>query len=609
MMTGPSTENPEMMRINNVKAVVAAAAFALIAFVYTNLAQAPSTPAAPQQQQQAPAAPIPAVLRNYQPVTWDRLKNPEADNWLMIRRTYDGWGYSPLNQITTQNVSRLQPVWGFSTGETKVHESAPIVNNGVMFVSTPNNQVIAIDAKTGNVLWRYRRTRPAGASVPHDTNRGVALYSDKVYYAAGEAVLVALDAKTGKEVWTTTVADNKSGYYISLAPLAASGKIMVGASGGEFGIRGFVAAYDPDTGKELWRTFTIPAPGEPGSETWPKGDQWKTGGAPVWVTGNYDPDTNLAYWGTGNGGPWIGDQRPGDNLYTASTIAIDVATGQIKGYHQYHPNDSWDWDEVSPPILVDYQRGGRTIKGLIDVARDGYLWFLERSSGPIRYVEGKPYVNQNVFTRVDPETGRPEVDPAHKPGTGKPADFCPNAHGGKNWPPIAFSPQTRMIYIPANNNLCGSSVGVEVQYVAGRGYTGTGRGGPGGINPGADHFGEVQAWNVDTGQKVWTHNYPRSPNWGAMLATAGGLVFSGGTNDRKIHAFDAATGKLLWEFPTSSGILAPPTSFMIDGKQYIAVHSGWGGDSRGMEATLDRFMPGEFPEVPEGGSVWVFALN
>ena len=552
---------------------------------------------------------MPAVLRNYQPVTWDRLKNPEADNWLMIRRTYDGWGYSPLNQITTQNVSRLQPVWGFSTGETKVHESAPIVNNGVMFVSTPNNQVIAIDAKTGNVLWRYRRTRPAGASVPHDTNRGVALYSDKVYYAAGEAVLVALDAKTGKEVWTTTVADNKSGYYISLAPLAASGKIMVGASGGEFGIRGFVAAYDPDTGKELWRTFTIPAPGEPGSETWPKGDQWKTGGAPVWVTGNYDPDTNLAYWGTGNGGPWIGDQRPGDNLYTASTIAIDVATGQIKGYHQYHPNDSWDWDEVSPPILVDYRRGGRTIKGLIDVARDGYLWFLERSSGPIRYVEGKPYVNQNVFTRLDPETGRPEVDPAHKPGTGKPADFCPNAHGGKNWPPIAFSPQTRMIYIPANDNLCGSSVGVEVQYVAGRGYTGTGRGGPGGINPGADHFGEVQAWNVDTGQKVWTHNYPKSPNWGAMLATAGGLVFSGGTNDRKIHAFDAATGKLLWEFPTSSGILAPPTSFMIDGKQYIAVHSGWGGDSRGMEATLNRFVPGEFPEVPEGGSVWVFALE
>src|SRR5262249_19367187 len=238
----------------------------LIAMAYTTLAQQPPTP----------PAPMPATLQKYQPVTSERLKNPEPGNWLMVRRTYDGWGYSPLDQITTQNVTRLRPVWAFSTGEARVHESAPIVNNGVMFVSTPNNQVIAIDAKTGNVLWRYRRQRPEGASVPHDTNRGVALFGDKVYYAAGEAVLVALDAKTGKEVWTTVVADNKAGYYMSLAPLVAGGKVMIGASGGERGIRGFVAAFDPDTGKEQWRTYTVPAPGEPGSETWPKGDQWKT---------------------------------------------------------------------------------------------------------------------------------------------------------------------------------------------------------------------------------------------------------------------------------------------------------------------------------------------
>jgi alcohol dehydrogenase (cytochrome c) len=573
-------------------------AVALVAIVVTMVAQQPP----------ASQAPVPLVLRNYQTVTWERLKNPEAANWLMIRRTYDGWGFSPLDQVNVQNVAKLRPVWAFSTGETKVHESAPVVNNGVMFVSTPNNQVIAIDARTGNVLWRYRRQRPEGASVPHDTNRGVALYGDKVYYAAGEAVLVAIDAKTGKEVWSTVVADNKSGYYITLAPLVASGKVMVGASGGERGIRGFVAAFDPDTGKEQWRTYTIPAPGEPGSETWPKGDQWKTGGGPVWVTGNYDAETNLAYFGTGNGGPWVGDQRPGDNLYTASTIAIDVATGKIKGHFQYHPNDSWDWDEVSPPILVDYRRGGRTVKGLIDVARDGYLWFLERSNGPVRFVEGKPYVNQDVFLRLDPETGRPEINPARKPGTGKAAEFCPNAHGGKNWPPIAFSPVTRMIYVPANNNLCGGYTGVQVDYVPGRGFTGTSAN-KSSLNPGADHFGEVQAWNVDTGQRVWTHNYAKSPNWGAMLATAGGLVFTGGTNDRKIHAFDASNGKLLWEFPTTSGILAPPTAFMIDGKQYIAVHSGWGGDSRGMQATLDRLFPGEYPEVPEGGSVWVFSLE
>lgn len=583
----------------------------LCALVLTGtLAVIPHTSARAGQPQQAeqPDTPLPAVLQNYQPVTAERLRHPEDQNWLMIRRTYDGWGYSPLDQITAANVKRLHPVWGFSTSENRPHESAPIVNNGVMFVTTPINQVIAIDAKSGNLLWRFRRPRPDGALVPHDTNRGVALYGDKVYFAAGEAVVVALEAKSGRQVWTATVADNKSAYYITLAPLIAGGKIMVGASGGEFGIRGFVVALDPDTGKELWRTYTVPAPGEPGSETWPAGDHWKTGGAPIWVTGNYDAETNIAYWGTGNGGPTTGDQRPGDNLYTTSVIALDVATGALKGYFQYHPNDSWDWDEVSPPILVDYRRNGRTIRGLIDVARDGYLWFLERSAGPIKFVEGKPYVYQNVFKTLDPVTGRPDVDLEHKPGTGKRADFCPNAHGGKNWPPIAFSPRTRMIYLPANNNLCGSNMGAPVTYTPGRAFVGVSGSRPF-AKPGADHFGEVQAWNVDTGQRVWTHNYSKSPNWGSMLATAGGLVFTGGTNDRKLHAFDASTGTLLWEHPTNSGILAPPTSFAIDGKQYIAVESGWGGDSRGMQATLNRLFPGEYPEVPEGGAVWVFALE
>jgi alcohol dehydrogenase (cytochrome c) len=559
-------------------------------------------------QQPAPVPiPMPLILRDYQMVTAERLKNPEDGNWLMIRRTYDGWGYSPLSEITPDNVKRLRPIWVFSTGETKVHESPPIVNNGVMFVSTPNNQVIAIDAKTGNLLWRYRRPRPPSALVPHDTNRGVALYGDKVFYAAGEAVLVALDAKTGREVWTKSVADNHSGYYISLAPLVAGGKVMVGVSGGEFGIRGFVAAYDLDSGKELWRTYTVPAPGEPGSETWPKGDQWKTGGGSVWVTGNYDPETDLAYWGIGNGGPWMGDRRPGDNLYTASTIAIDVSTGKIKSHFQYHPNDSWDWDEVSPPILLDYQRDGRTIKGLIDVARDGYLWFLDRRDGGIRFVQGKPYVKQNVFLRLDPETGRPQVDPEHKAGTGKQVQFCPSWWGGKNWPPIGFSPKTRMIYVPANENTCAALAGREIDYTPGKGYTGARSSFT--TAPNADHFGEVQAWNVDTGERVWTHTYAKSPNWGAMLATGGGLVFSGGTNDRRIHAFDASTGELLWEFPTNSGVLAPPTSFAIDGKQYIAVHSGWGGDARSMQGNFNRLFPGEYPEVPEGGAVWVFSIE
>jgi alcohol dehydrogenase (cytochrome c) len=559
--------------------------------------------------QQAPPQPVPAILQSYKPVTTERLKKPEDGDWLMIRRTYDGWAHSPLKQITAANVSRLQPVWVLSTGMPSGHEAPPIVNNGVMFVATPGNQVIALNAKTGTILWRFRKDLAADAVVLHRTSRGVALYGDKVYFAAADAVLFAIDAKTGKEVWATKVEENKNGYYMSLAPLVADGKVVVGVSGGELGIRGFVAAYDAETGKQAWKRFTVPEPGEPGSDTWPAGgDEWKTGGAATWMTGNYDQESNLLYWGTGNGGPWMGDQRPGDNLYTASTVAIDASTGQIKGHFQYAPNESWDWDEVSPPILVDYRRDGRTIRGLIDVARNGYLWFLERTpAGPIKFVEGKPYVKQNVFRSLDPVTGRPDVDPAHKPGTGKTADHCPSLSGGKNWPPIAFNPDTRMIYIPANDNICGTSTGREVEYVPGRNYTGATLGFT--VVPGADHFGEVQAWNVDTGQRAWTHVFPKSVNWGPMLSTAGGLVFSGGTNDRMFRAYDAASGKVLWEAPTNSGVLGMPTSFMVDGQQYIAVQSGWGVDARGVNARLNGFFPGEYPEVPEGGAVWVFAVR
>ena len=558
--------------------------------------------------QQAPQTPpVPALLQGYKPVTAERLKTPDDGDWLMVRRTYDGWGYSPLTEITPGTVTRLQPAWVFATGVNNGHEAPPIVNNGVMFVATPGNQVIALDAKSGGLLWRYRRPLPEDVINLHPTSRGVALSGDKVFFAAGEAVLVALDARTGREAWTAKVEDNRNGYYMSLAPLVADGKVLVGTSGGELGVRGFVAAYDVDTGKPLWKTFTVPAPGEPGSETWPKGDYWKTGGGSVWVSGNYDPESNLAYFGTGNGGPWMGDQRPGDNLYTSSTIALDVATGAIRGHFQYHPNDSWDWDEVSPPILVDYRRNGRTIKGLVDVARNGYLWFLERTNGPIKFVQGTPFVKQNVFTSLDPITGRPEIDPAHKPGTGQKADHCPSLWGGKNWPPIAFSPRTRMIYIPANENLCGTSIGAPISYSAGSRYTGATT--TFYIAPGADHIGEVQAWNVDTGTRTWTHRYTTSPTWGPMLATGGGVVFSGGTNDRRFHAFDAASGKLLWDFPTSSGIIGQPSSFTVDGRQYIAVQSGWGIDARGMQTRLNEASPGKFPEVPEGGSVWVFAVR
>ncbi len=512
------------------------------------LAQKPLPPA----PQPTTPRPVPPILQNYQPVSAQRLKQPADGDWLMYRRTYNGWGYSPLAQITPANVGQLKMAWTLETGQVEGHEAPPIVNDGIMFVATPGNQVLAIDAKAGNLLWRYKRPIPDDMLLLHPTSRGVALWGDKVYFATNDTVLVALDAKTGKEVWHTKVEDYTHGYYMTLSPLIVDGKVMVGVSGGELGIRGFVAAFDAETGKPLWKTYTIPAPGQPGSETWPKGDQWKTGGGSVWIAGNYDPATNLAYWGTGNGGPWMGDQRPGDNLYTSSVLALDVNTGAIKGYHQYHPNDSWDWDEVSPPILVDYRHDGKTVHGLVDAARDGYLWMLQRSStGPITFVAGEPFVKQNVFKSLDPKTGRPNVDPNRQPGTGKKADFCPSLWGGKDWPAVAYSPKTQLLYIPANENLCGTSIGAKIAYTPGQPYTGATT--TLYIAPGADHIGELQAWNIDTGKKVWSHPFANSQLWGPVLATGGGLVFVGGTNDRYFRAFDATSGKVLWQLPHRLG--------------------------------------------------------
>jgi alcohol dehydrogenase (cytochrome c) len=554
-----------------------------------------------------PAAPLPEVLARYAPVTAERLKNPEDGNWLLFRRTYDGWGYSPLSQITPANVGNLELVWSFATGQVEGHQAPPIVNNGVMFVATPGNQVLAIEAKTGALLWRYKRTLPDDLTNLHPTSRGVGLLGDKLYFASADAQLVAIDAKTGKELWVSKVADYRQGYYMSLMPLVADGKVMLGTSGGELGVRGFVAAYDADTGKELWRTYTVPSPGQAGSETWPQGEQWKTGGGSIWVPGTYDAETNLAFWGTGNGGPWMGDQRPGDNLYTSSVVALDGKTGTIKGHFQYHQNDSWDWDEVSPPILVPYKFEGRDVKGLVDVARDGFLWRLERTDGKINFVAGQPFVAHNVFKGVEPKTGRPIVDLDHKPGTDKTATFCPSLWGGKDWPPVAYSPKTKLLYIPANENLCTELRGEQVKYVAGERYTGVA------TNvmlmvAGADHVGELQAWDLDAGKKVWTTKLP-SQNWGPVLATGGDVLFSGGTNDRIFRAFDAKTGQILWQYPTLSGVNGVPVSFAIDGKQYIAVQSGWGVDAQRMQDRLNLLFPGKYLPVPQGGAVYVFALK
>ena len=547
----------------------------------------------------------PLVGQSYTPVTDARLTDPEPENWLSYRGNYAGWGYSPLAQVNTANVRDLVPVWTFSTGILNGHESPPLVNDGVMFVTTPENHLLALDASSGELLWRYRYPLPQNRVGLHNTNRGVALYGDKVYLATLDARVVALDAASGSVVWNEAVQENSAGYYMTIAPLAARGKIMVGVSGGELGIRGFVVALDSETGDEVWRTYTIPAPGEPGNDTWPV-DAWRTGGAPVWVPGHFDPELNLTYWGTGNPGPWIGDQRPGDNLYTNSVLAIDVDTGELKGYHQYHWNGSWDWDEVSTPLLIDVRRDGRTIPSLVHPGRNGYLWILERRSDGIGFVDAEPYVTQNVFARVDPETGRPTYNEDRKPKTGWLAEFCPSMWGGKDWPPAAYNPQTDLLYIPANENTCSASEGLDdVEYQPGRPFMGAAT--DFFLAPGADHIGELQAWNLHTGERVWTHEFPSS-NWGPVLTTGGGLVFMGGTGDRFFRAFDALTGDVLWEQRTNSGIMGVPTTFEVDGVQYVAVQSGWGVDAARMDASLNR-ATGSNIQVPQGGVIWVFAVK
>jgi alcohol dehydrogenase (cytochrome c) len=459
-----------------------------------------------------PAMAVAQGARNYSIVTDERLNNPEPGNWLMFRRTYNGWGYSPLDAIDTDNVAMLEPVWTVSTGLTEGHQSPPIVNDGVMFITTPLNHLLALDARNGDVLWRYQRQMPFDIALMHPTNRGVALYGDKVYMATTDTVVIALDARTGAVVWETPVEDYHGGYYMTLAPLAVDGKIMVGVSGGERGVRGFVAALDAESGELLWKAFTVPGPGEPGNDTWPAG-AWEHGGAPVWITGVYDPALGITYWGTGNPGPWIGEARPGDNLYTNSVVAIDAETGEIRGHHQYHWNGSWDWDEVSTPILIDYARNGRQIAGLVHPGRNGYLWWLERRADGIGFIDAKPYVYQDVFTAIDPVTGRPSYDESHKPGMNRPATFCPAPHGGKNWPPAAYSPDTGYLYIPANDNLCSTMAGEPVEYRRGQGYAGV-RFMGGNLREGADHVGELQAWDMATGERVWTETFGEFANWG-----------------------------------------------------------------------------------------------
>ncbi len=551
-------------------------------------------------------------LGPYAPVTDARLTNPEPQNWLMYRGNYQGWGYSSLDKINSGNVKKLKLAWSSATGSTEGHQSPPIVNNGYMYVTTPNAQVIALNAATGEEIWRFKHELPADLLMLHNTNRGVALYGDKVYVATVDASLYALEATTGKVVWKTTVGDVKALNYITLAPLAAKGKILVGSSGGETGVRGYVAAFDANTGKEAWRTYTTAAPGEPGGDTWPK-DAYKNGGASVWITGTYDPASNIAYWGTGNPAPWPTEARPGDNLYSTSVVALDVDTGKIKGHHQYHHNDAWDWDEVSAPVLIDTDINGRKVKGAVHAGRNGYLWMLERESGgKINFVNGVPYVYNDVFKDIDKKTGRLTYDLTKRPGMGKAVKFCPSLWGGKDWPPEAWNPKTKLFYIPANNNLCSELPAAdEITYKKGDLYIGYPIDGVLGSlryhGGKPSTIGELQAWDLKTGKMAWVHKYDRAI-WAPLLTTGGNLLFTGGTNDKLFRAFDASNGKVLWQYSMPSGVTAVPSSFEVNGEQYIAVQAGWGIDAQRMQAGIDS-LNSTVTNVPQGGTIMVFKLE
>ncbi|MEG6507391.1 PQQ-dependent dehydrogenase, methanol/ethanol family [Methyloligella sp. 2.7D] len=550
----------------------------------------------------------------YKTVTDERLANPEPENWLMTKGSYKGWSYSPLDQITAKNVSKLEPVWSGATGMAYGHEAPAIVNGRYMFVSTPKNQVLAFDAKTGRLLWRYKRELPDGFGALHMTNRGVALWGDNVYVAGIDCKLDALDAKTGKLVWESEVCDwQNDSAYITSAPLVVKGQVIVGPSGGEFGVRGFIKAFDAKTGKELWTTYGVPGPGEAGYETWPHEgewkDAWKDGGGTMWMPGNYDSDNDIIYWGVGNGSPWPGDQRPGDNLYLASVMAINPDDGDVEGHYQYHWNDSWDWAGMNAPALVDFDKDGKKVPGLITAQRNGYLYWLNREpDGKITYDHAVPYVKNTVFKTLDPKTGRPTYNEEAKVGTGKTATYCPSLWGGKDWFYQAYNPKTKMLYIPFNDNHCMTLTGLVQPIIPGQWSAGVD------INKldlKADkdfpYIGGIQAWNINDRKQVWKDTYKKSWNFGSILTTAGDVIFAGGTNDRKFRAYDAKSGDLLWEFPTPSGIISPPSSFEIDGKQYIAVVSGYGVDAQWIQSKM-AVQDGWEPEVPEGGSVWVFAL-
>lgn len=537
-----------------------------------------------------------------------------------------GQRFSPMTQINTKTVKNLVPAWSMSFGGEKQRgqESQPVIHNGKMFVTASYSRLFAVDAKTGKKLWKYEHRLPDGIMPCCDViNRGAALYGDLVIFGTLDAQLVALNQNTGKVVWKEKVGDYAAGYSLTAAPIIAKGKLISGVSGGEFGIVGRVDARDPLTGKLVWTrptveghmgyTFKDGEKVENGisgttNATW-TGDLWQTGGAATWNGATYDPETNLIFAGTGNPAPWNSHLRPGDNLFSSSTVAIDADTGKIVWHYQNTPHDGWDFDGVNEFVSFDYKdpKTGKLIKAGGKADRNGFFFVNDRTNGKL--LNAFPFLKKITWaTGYDMTTGRPIYTPEGRPGNpadeadgkkGKVVFSAPSFLGGKNQQQMAYSPQTGLFYVPANE--WAMDIWNEpVAYKKGAAYLGAGFT----IKPlNDDHIGVLRAVDPASGKIVWENkNY--APLWGGVLTTAGGLVFYG-TPEGYLKGVDAKTGKELWSFQTGTGIVAPPVTWEQDGEQMIAVVTGWGGAVPLWGGDVAK----RVNYLEQGGSVWVFKLH
>ena len=504
-------------------------------------------------------------------VTYDRLlKAPqEPGNWLMYGGDYRSHHYSTLNQITSDNVQRLRPKWIYQMHRSKV-ETTPIVVDGIMYVTCPPSDVIALDAETGRTLWTYEH-RLAGRvyTCCGEVNRGVAILGHRVFVNTLDAKVVALDARSGRVLWKKDMGDISLGYTATGAPLAVKDKIIVGIAGAEGGIRGFLDAYYADTGERAWRLYTIPAPGEPGSDTWPPGDAWKHGGGSTWITGSFDPDLNLLYWGTGNPGPdYNGDVRPGDNLYSCSMLAVDADTGKLKWHYQYTPHDTHDWDSTQVPVLLDATFGGRPRKLLLHPNRNGFYYVLDRTNG--EFLLGRPYAKQTWAKEIDSK-GRPVLLPGQEPTPDGNDRVWPGVDGANNWMSPSYNPLTKLLYVSSREERRRYFKTDAPEYQPGQAYFGGGGGGGARFRP-EENSSRLLALVPETGKIRWEHRL-LTPHWSGVLSTAGNLVFSS-SMEGNFFALDARTGKELWHFPGGDKVYASPITYLSRGKQNVSIPIG-----------------------------------